>query len=74
MNVESRIPIEILFLISQTQQILAISLRTLLVIEWARGEGGVLIFKKWFFLTGFAHFDIWINDILFTSVTLNEAF
>lgn len=59
MNVESRIPIEILFLISQTQQILAISLRTLLVIEWARWEGGVLILKKkWFFLTGFAHFDI----------------
>lgn len=45
MNVESRIPIEVLFLISLTQQILAISLRTvtLLVIEWARGEGGVLI-------------------------------
>ena len=57
MNVESRIPIEILFLISQTQQILVISLRTLLVIEWARREGGVLILKKWFFLTGFAHFD-----------------
>lgn len=50
MNVESRIPIEILFLISQTQQILAISLRTLLAIEWARG-GGVnlkkMVFPNW---------------------------